>query len=114
MLESIHRRIAELHSDWAVARVSHPIVAYGVVSTFAATALTVLIVSSAFVLTLPKGLPDDSELLRIGEMDQATAVLDASDQLAFTIYKEQRIEVPLTDVSPNLLKALISIEDQRF
>ena len=49
-----------------------------------------------------------------GEMDQATAVYDASDQLAFTIFKEQRIDVPLAQISPNLVKALLAIEDQRF
>src|SRR5437762_14186139 len=48
------------------------------------------------------------------EMDQATAVFDAHDQLAFTIYKEQRIEVSLSDVSPNLTRALLATEDQRF
>ena len=47
-------------------------------------------------------------------MDQATAVYDGSDQLAFTIFKEQRIEVPLEQVSPNLVKAVIAIEDQQF
>ncbi len=51
---------------------------------------------------------------RIGEMDQATAVFDDNDKLAFTIFKEQRIEVPLSEVSPNLTKAITSIEDQRF
>src|SRR5262249_37181731 len=53
-------------------------------------------------------------LLRIGEMDQATAVYDAGDNLAFTIFKEQRIEVPLAQVSPSLVKAILAIEDQRF
>ena len=41
---------------------------------------------------------------RIGEMDQATAVFDDKDQLAFTIFKEQRIEVPLSEISPNLIQ----------
>src|SRR6185295_5629945 len=49
-----------------------------------------------------------------GEMDQATAVFDASDRLVFTIFQEQRIEVPLSEISPNLVRALIDIEDQRF
>src|SRR5262249_18202627 len=39
---------------------------------------------------------------------------DAADSLAFTIFKEQRIEIPLSQVSPNLVRALIAIEDQRF
>src|SRR4051812_15544756 len=50
----------------------------------------------------------------MGEMDQATAVYDASDTLVFTIYKEQRMDVPLSQVSPHLLQAIIAIEDQRF
>src|SRR5205807_7394510 len=36
------------------------------------------------------------------------------DRWAFTIYQEQRIEVPLAEVSPNLLHAIVAIEDQRF
>jgi penicillin-binding protein 1A len=41
-------------------------------------------------------------------------LFDGHDQPAFTIFKEQRIDVPLAHVSPHLVKALISIEDQRF
>jgi 1A family penicillin-binding protein len=67
-----------------------------------------------FIVGLRSGLPGPDALRRIGEMDQATAVYDASDNLAFTIFKEQRIEVPLKQVSPNLVKAVIAIEDQRF
>src|SRR4029453_873541 len=43
-----------------------------------------------------------------------TTILDASDKPAFTIFKEQRLEIPIESVSPNLIKAVISIEDQRF
>jgi 1A family penicillin-binding protein len=68
----------------------------------------------SFLSRLREGLPDLDALRRIGEMDQATAVFDDSDQLAFTIFKEQRIEVPLSEISPNLTRALIAIEDQRF
>ena len=53
-------------------------------------------------------------LRRIGTMAQATTLFDAHDRPAFTIYKEQRIEVPLDKVSPHLVRALISFEDQRF
>jgi penicillin-binding protein 1A len=67
-----------------------------------------------FLSGLREGLPDLDALRRIGEMDQATAVFDDTDQLAFTIFKEQRIEVPLEEVSPHLTAALIAIEDQRF
>jgi len=81
---------------------------------------TTLVVTAAFVgfiwfvASLRSGLPTPDALGRIGEMDQATAVYDGRDQLAFTIFKEQRIEVPLDKVSPNLVKAVIAIEDQQF
>jgi 1A family penicillin-binding protein len=47
-------------------------------------------------------------------MNQATAVFDAEDRLAFTIFKEQRIEVTLSEISPNLVRAILAVEDQRF
>jgi penicillin-binding protein 1A len=63
---------------------------------------------------LERSLPGMDALQRIGEMDQATAVFDRNDQLAFTIFKEQRIDVPLAQISPNLKSAILAIEDQRF
>jgi penicillin-binding protein 1A len=47
-------------------------------------------------------------------MAQATTIHDADDTPIFTIFKEQRIEIPLEKMSPNLIKAVISVEDQRF
>ncbi len=47
-------------------------------------------------------------------MSQSTTIFDAKDRPVFTIFKEQRIEVPLAKVSPNMLKAVLSVEDQRF
>ena len=47
-------------------------------------------------------------------MAQATTIHDASDHPAFTIFKEQRLEIPIDRMSPNLIKAVISVEDQRF
>ena len=60
------------------------------------------------------GLPDNEELRSIGIMSRATTLYDSDDQQAFTIFKEQRIEIPLSRVSPNLVNALVAIEDQRF
>ncbi len=114
MKEKIRAGIAELAREWRDARRDHPNVAYGVVGAFLISVLTTLGVGGLFLASLPKGLPDDAALSKIGEMDQATAVFDASDQLAFTIFKEQRIDVPLSQISPNLIQALIAIEDQRF
>src|SRR5262245_58988916 len=114
MIDQLRQRIAELQREWRIASSSHPRIVYGVVGAFALVPILAGAAAIGFLITLPRGLPDDAALSRIGEMDQATAVFDASDQLAFTIFKEQRIEVPLRDVSPILVKAILATEDQRF
>jgi penicillin-binding protein 1A len=113
-VNSLKNHAAELGHHWARARARHPRVAVGVAVAFA---LAVVLSASGVVIvasSLRGVLPNLDALRHIGEMDQATAVFDASDRLAFTIYREQRIEVPLEEVSPHLLRALIAIEDQRF
>ena len=60
------------------------------------------------------GLPGQDALGRIGAMAEATLIYDAQDKLAFTIYNEQRIDVPLAEVSPHLVHAIVAVEDQRF
>src|SRR5678815_1140382 len=67
-----------------------------------------------FAYDLTSALPDKTEVRGLGEMAQATTIYDAGDNPVFTIFKEQRIEVPLERISPNLIKAVISVEDQRF
>jgi 1A family penicillin-binding protein len=66
------------------------------------------------VVAVAHGLPDDNSLRGIGSMARATTVFDASDAPAFTIFKEQRTEVPLSQVSPHLIAAILAVEDQRF
>jgi penicillin-binding protein 1A len=60
------------------------------------------------------GLPGLEALQHIGDMHQATRLFDVRDQFAFTIFREQRIDVPLADISPNLVRAIVAVEDQRF
>jgi penicillin-binding protein 1A len=108
------RHLDELKREWDEARRRHPRIVVGVVGAFALVAALSLVGGLWFLSGLREGLPDLEALRRIGEMDQATAVFDDSDQLAFTIFKEQRIEVPLSEISPHLTQALIAIEDQRF
>ena len=67
-----------------------------------------------FAYDLTTGLPNRQALRDVGDMVQSTTIFDASDRPAFTIFKEQRIEVPLQKVSQNLINAVISVEDQRF
>jgi len=67
-----------------------------------------------FAFDLTRGLPNRQALRDMGDMVQSTTIFDAADRPAFTIFKEQRIEVPLEKMSPNLINAVISVEDQRF
>jgi 1A family penicillin-binding protein len=84
------------------------IVALAVVSFFAAG------VAAWFSFDITAGLPKRDAIGGLGDMAQATTLFDAHDRHAFTIFKEQRIELPLAKMSPNLIKAVISVEDQRF
>jgi penicillin-binding protein 1A len=82
-------------------------------------ALAVLMWSSAGALAwylggVAVGLPDDAAIRGVGLMSRATTVFDAHDTPAFTIFKERRIEVPLSRVSPHLIQAILAVEDQRF
>jgi penicillin-binding protein 1A len=67
-----------------------------------------------FSLDLIRSTPRRNELSGVGDMAQATTLLASDGQPAFTIFKEQRLEVPLSQVSPLLVKAVVAIEDQRF
>ena len=71
-------------------------------------------VAAWFVHDVVTGLPDGAALRGVGAMSQATTLFDVHDQQAFTIFKEQRIEVSLSRVSPHMVHALVAIEDQRF
>jgi len=67
-----------------------------------------------FTFDITAGLPDRQAISGLGDMAQSTTIYDIHDRPAFTIFKEQRIEVPLERISPNFIKAVISVEDQRF
>jgi penicillin-binding protein 1A len=67
-----------------------------------------------FVRATVTDLPDDQALRGVGSMAQATTLLDVKGRTAFTIFKEQRMEVPLARMSPNLVRAIVAVEDQRF
>ena len=81
------------------------------------TALVGFFVAGTVVWTaydITAGLPSSNAIGALGDMAQSTTLYDAHDRPAFTIFKEQRIEVPLEKISPNLIKAVLSVEDQRF
>ena len=108
------RWLDELSREWREARFRHPRLAAAVLGMAVFVAAAPLVLGTWFLVTLRDGFPDLAAIQRIGEMDQATSVFDEQDRLAFTIYKEQRIDVPLAQVSPYVVRALTAIEDQRF
>jgi 1A family penicillin-binding protein len=61
-----------------------------------------------------EGVPDRTTLSRVTNMARSSVFYDRHGRAAFTISKEQRFEVPLDSISPNLKHAIIAIEDQRF
>src|SRR5688500_7550227 len=86
----------------------------------AAIVLMALVLFSAtgsamwFAYDLTAALPNKDQVKDIGEMVQATTIFDAHDAPVFTIFKEQRREVTFDRISPNIIKAVVSVEDQRF
>ncbi len=67
-----------------------------------------------FAWDVYRSLPDRRALSSVGDMAQATTILDRADRPVFTIFKEQRIEVPLERIGPHVRAAVVSVEDQRF
>ena len=59
-------------------------------------------------------LPASDEIGTLGVMANATVIYDAFDQPVFTLFVEQRRSVPLEDISPHLVTAVIAVEDHRF
>jgi 1A family penicillin-binding protein len=67
-----------------------------------------------FAYDVTAGLPTRARIRGLGDMAQSTTIFDAFDAPAFTVFKEQRIEIPLERMSPNLIGAAVAVEDQRF
>ena len=101
----------DLAVAWLVAR---PFALRGVVASVVALTWVGAAALAFVTWDLLAAVPDKDHLRRVGDMAQATTLLDRHDRPVFTIFKEQRIEVPLEQMSPLLVKAIVSIEDQRF
>jgi 1A family penicillin-binding protein len=91
-----------------------PRAARTVVATVAAISWVIIIGLTWFSIDLIRSTPRKKELVRVGDMARATTLIASDGRPAFTIFKEQRIEVPLAQVSPLLVKAVVAVEDQRF
>src|SRR5688572_2805901 len=68
----------------------------------------------AFGMGAIRGLPNSEAVRTVGQMSQATTLVDVKGRHAFTIFQERRLHVPLENVSPNMVRAIVAAEDQRF
>ena len=59
-------------------------------------------------------MPNRDEIRALEVMPQVSVLFDATDRQVFTLAKEHRIEVPLAEVSPDLIRAVHAVEDRRF
>jgi membrane peptidoglycan carboxypeptidase len=102
-----------LAHDWAPLR-DRPRALAALITVVAVLTIGTAGLAAWFSYELTAGLPNREAINSLGDMAQSTTIFDASDKPVFTIFKEQRIEVPLSRISVNLIKAVISVEDQRF
>src|SRR5437016_5406266 len=107
-------KLHELIAQWRIASARAPRALAAAVVIFIVLAVGSVVGGASAYSSLRRGLPTEDAVRHISEMAVATTVFDDADRLAFTIYQEQRIEVPLSAISPNLLHAIVAIEDQRF
>ncbi|HEY7191117.1 MAG TPA: PBP1A family penicillin-binding protein [Vicinamibacterales bacterium] len=117
LLADVHTRfprLGALASRAQAARARHPRVARTLLIGTAIFMLIAVSASAWVVIDAVGSMPDQAALRGIGSMAQATTLLDAQDRPAFTIFREQRIDVPLSRVSKRLVQAILAIEDQRF
>ncbi len=63
--------------------------------------------------TYSEDLPDVSGL-RTYEPSETTRIFSADGQLIATLFKENRTWTPIEEISPNMKKAILAIEDSRF
>ena len=70
----------------------------------------------AVVLTLNVAaeLKGATALAQLTPKPQTTIVYDIHGRPAFTFFVEQRVDVPLAQVSPTMIDALLAVEDRRF
>ncbi|MEN3941446.1 PBP1A family penicillin-binding protein [Prosthecobacter sp. SYSU 5D2] len=75
-----------------------------------------LLVTLAMASTLAyySHLAGQYDLSKLGEMPERTVVLDATGEILGRMHGENRIVVPLSQVSPFFIKALLAREDARF
>ena len=77
-------------------------------------ALVTIAAGSGLAIRTFGGLPGPADLRLVGRAPQATLLFDAGDLPLSAVFRERRIDVPLSGVSPHLIHAIVAIEDRRF
>ncbi len=67
-----------------------------------------------FTASIVTELDRAATLTEIAPRAQATLVFDRTGARAFSLFVEQRIDVPLSHVSKHMIDALLAVEDRRF
>src|SRR2546421_1908344 len=114
MMDILRQHISAARARVARIRRAHPDAFQATAVSLAIVAFLVLAGSTWLAYSVFRDLPGAAQLRDISAMAQATTLYDKDNRPAFTIFQERRVETPLSDISPNLVKAIISIEDQRF
>lgn len=70
--------------------------------------------ATLFVAGVMERVPESDEIRTLGVMANATVIYDAFDRPVFTLFREQRLSVPLKNISHHLIDAVIAVEDRRF
>src|SRR5437764_14889577 len=81
------------------------------IAAIAAAALA--LAAGIFLLVVALGCPP-VESLRDYRPPQASQVLDKEGKLLARLAPEERIVVPLSAMSPRMVRAFLAVEDQRF
>lgn len=74
----------------------------------ALTGFLVVVINLFFIVPGPGGIRSAAE------MPVSTLIYDLRDRPVFSIFKEHRTTVRLTDISPHVIRAVLAIEDERF
>jgi 1A family penicillin-binding protein len=114
MLDFLHHHITAARQRLSHVRRAHRGALRAAVAIGATIPLIVTAGSIWLLYAVFHDLPGAAELRDISAMAQATTLYDRDNRPSFTIFQERRVETPLADISPNLVRAIISIEDQRF
>lgn len=72
------------------------------------------IITALIVLSVYSNLAKQYDLTKLGSMPERTIVYDRKGEIVGKLYGENRIIVPLSEVSPFFVQALLAREDTRF